>query len=76
MTALSMTPSYTFATDSSSSGNSGSVSAGSTGTVNVQNTSSPLLPTTGGAGTMLLYLVGGVMVAVAAGALVARRRAS
>jgi fimbrial isopeptide formation D2 family protein/LPXTG-motif cell wall-anchored protein len=74
-----MTATVTYEYVSTSGSNSGSVTAGTgdaASTVYVQNTSSPLLPTTGGAGTMLLYLVGGVMVAVAAGALVARRRAS
>jgi LPXTG-motif cell wall-anchored protein len=45
-------------------------------TANVQNTSGNLLPTTGGIGTTMFYVVGGGLVAIAAVLLISKKRAS
>ena len=73
-TALTMTPSYTVESPSQAS-NSGTVST-TDSTIYVQNNTGAELPSTGGMGTTLLYVVGGAMVVFATSALVARRRAT
>ncbi len=81
MTALTMNPTYaTNSTSGTANSNTGSVTlgsaAGTQGTVYVQNRTGAELPATGGIGTTILYVAGGLLVVGALGGLVVKRRAS
>lgn len=79
MSAMTMNPTYQVSsTSGGTNSNSGTVAlgtaAGTTGTVYVQNNTGRELPSAGGMGTTIIYVVGGVLVVGATAALVAKRR--
>ena len=79
MTAMTMNPTYQVSsTSGGTNSNSGTVALGTAdatkGTVFVQNNTGRELPSAGGMGTTVMYVVGGVLVVGATAALVAKRR--
>ena len=79
MTAMTMNPTYQISsTSGGTNSNSGTVALGTAdatkGTVFVQNNTGRELPSAGGMGTTVMYVVGGVLVVGATAALVAKRR--